>query len=239
MPYSSVPKMFYYPEWGEITGSINNQKDLNESLKQFAPIEHEHPNLYQVQNPLIDEHLEAFDNPHQVDKSQVGLSLVTNDPQIKRNAGDFDLFTEKTQANSQDIVLIEDSEDSFNKKKITIENLRVYTILSHNWLINGEIFVADGDTNYICPVFVSCPTGKNIVIISAIYRLNSGGTVNVSVLNNSQTLLNYANISVTESTNQTFAESDEIADGDMLSLLVNSVNANPKNLTFTIFYIYI
>lgn len=55
--------------------------------------------------------------------SQVGLGNVTNDAQLKREAGDINTFTEKVTLNENDIVIIEDSEDSFNKKKAKLENL--------------------------------------------------------------------------------------------------------------------
>lgn len=46
----------------------------------------------------------------------IGLENVTNDAQLKRNAGDFNSFTSEAIADD-DIVLFEDSSDSFNKKK--------------------------------------------------------------------------------------------------------------------------
>jgi len=55
--------------------------------------------------------------------AQVGLGNVTDDAQLKRAAGDFNTFTEKIDLVENDIVLIEDSEDSFNKKKAKLENL--------------------------------------------------------------------------------------------------------------------
>jgi hypothetical protein len=113
-----------------------------------------------------------------------------------------------------------------------------YVILSHTWTVSGEIFVADGDNNYICPIFVRVPTGKSIIIISAKYRLSSAGTANVSLKCNANPVLNYSNISVDDATNEITADSDEISDSDMLSIVVNSVNAEPKNLSFTIFYVY-
>jgi hypothetical protein len=58
-----------------------------------------------------------------VSKSDVGLSSVTNDAQLKRSASDFTTFTEKTTPVNGDIVLIEDSADSNNKKKLQIGNL--------------------------------------------------------------------------------------------------------------------
>lgn len=62
-------------------------------------------------------------NPHSVTKTQVGLGNVTDDAQLKRDAGDFNTFTEKLTLANDDLILIEDSADSFNKKKLKASNL--------------------------------------------------------------------------------------------------------------------
>ncbi len=122
-----------------------------------------------------------------------------------------------------------------SKQKDLMSN---YIIQSYTWTVNGEVLIADSDTNYICPIFALAPEGKNIIIISAKYRLNSGGTANVSLKCNENPILNYSNIPVDDSVGATTADSDEIKSGDMIALVVNNVNAEPKNLSFTIFYVY-
>lgn len=62
-------------------------------------------------------------NPHSVTKIQVGLGNVTDDAQLKRAANDWAGFTEKTLVADADLVLIEDSADSGNKKKVQMSNL--------------------------------------------------------------------------------------------------------------------
>lgn len=56
-------------------------------------------------------------------KSDVGLGNVTNDAQLIRAAGDINSFTEKLVPVDADVILIEDSADSFNKKRVKLENL--------------------------------------------------------------------------------------------------------------------
>ena len=56
-------------------------------------------------------------------KSDIGLGNVTDDAQLKREAGDINSFTEKLLPVEGDFVLIEDSEDSFEKKKVDLANL--------------------------------------------------------------------------------------------------------------------
>jgi len=58
-----------------------------------------------------------------ITKSDVGLTNVTDDSQLKRSAGDINTFTEKLLPVEDDILLLEDSEDSLNKKKIKISNI--------------------------------------------------------------------------------------------------------------------
>lgn len=91
-------------KWGDITGTLSEQTDLQNELDGKAPASH----------------VDDTNNPHQVTKTQVGLSNVTNDAQLKRSAGDFDSFTQKTTPDDNDILLIEDSADSNNKKKATV-----------------------------------------------------------------------------------------------------------------------
>jgi len=60
---------------------------------------------------------------HTHTSSEIGLGNVTNDAQLKRAAGDFNTFTEITNTEDTDILLIEDYSDSYNKKKVQITNL--------------------------------------------------------------------------------------------------------------------
>jgi hypothetical protein len=71
----------------------------------------------------IDTHIASTANPHAVTKTQVGLGNVTDDAQLKRAAGDFATFAEKVVPANADILLLEDSADSNNKKKVQIGNL--------------------------------------------------------------------------------------------------------------------
>ena len=58
-----------------------------------------------------------------LDKTDIGLTNVTDDAQLKRAAGDINTFTEKATPIETDVVIIEDSEDSFNKKKVLLSNM--------------------------------------------------------------------------------------------------------------------
>src|SRR5690606_16154564 len=76
-----------------------------------------------------------------LDNTDVGLGNVTNDAQLKRSNNDFSTFLEKADPVDDDIVLIEDSEDTFNKKKVRLENLLGGGSGggSFAWEMNGDI----------------------------------------------------------------------------------------------------
>lgn len=71
----------------------------------------------------IDTHIASVANPHSVTKTQVGLGNVTDDAQLKRGADDFDTFAEKAAPAGTDLLLLEDSGDAGNKKKVQVGNL--------------------------------------------------------------------------------------------------------------------
>jgi hypothetical protein len=76
-----------------------------------------------VASDLAD-HVADTDNPHEVTASDISLGNVTNDAQLKREAGDFASFTAKTTPVDADIALIEDSAASNAKKKLTWANIK-------------------------------------------------------------------------------------------------------------------
>jgi hypothetical protein len=65
----------------------------------------------------------ALNTLSSVSIATLGIGSVTNDAQLKRAAADFNSFTGKTIIASGDTILIEDSEDSYNKKKIIVGDL--------------------------------------------------------------------------------------------------------------------
>lgn len=52
-----------------------------------------------------------------------GLDNVTDDAQLKREAGDFNTFTEEVEPQDADIVLIESAGNTYAKRKVQITNL--------------------------------------------------------------------------------------------------------------------
>lgn len=65
----------------------------------------------------------VINSPTGITKTDVGLSAVTNDAQLKRSANDFNSFTEKTSLVDDDVFIIEDSAASGAKKFVKKVNL--------------------------------------------------------------------------------------------------------------------
>lgn len=79
----------------------------------------------------VETHLAAVTgNPHSVTQTDVGLENVTNDAQLTRSANDFMSFSEKTSLAAADKLLLEDSENSGNKKYVQFSNLPSGTALT-------------------------------------------------------------------------------------------------------------
>ena len=97
-------------------------------------------------------------NPHSTTKTQVGLGNVTDDAQLKRAAGDFSSFAAKGTPVSADVLLIEDSADSGNKKSIQISNLPVPTPPTHG----GSHTSIGGD-----PIPAAIPSGASGLMTGA------------------------------------------------------------------------
>ena len=84
-------------------------------------------------------HVSNLANPHAVNATQVGLGNVTNDAQLKRSNGDFNTFPQKSSLHPTDIVLIEDSIDSFNKKKVEVQDLSSEVVQALGWLLGPSL----------------------------------------------------------------------------------------------------
>ena len=72
---------------------------------------------------VIDTHIASTANPHNTNKTDVGLSNITNDAQLKRADGDINSFTEKITPVAGDVIIVESSADAFAKRKVQIGNL--------------------------------------------------------------------------------------------------------------------
>ena len=108
---------------------------------------------------------------------------------------------------------------------------------SHTWTISGAVAVASGDTDYICPFFISVPTGQTAKIVGARYRINSDTSVTVKLTKNGSDISGYTSLSVTTG-NSSVSGEITLADNDMIGLIVTAVSGTPKNLSFSLYVEY-
>jgi hypothetical protein len=149
---------------GTITSNLINGRDIatdgsnldshiSDDSIHYVQTSIDHTNIQNIGSNThaeIDDHISDGDNPHAVTKTQIGLSNVTNDSQLKRSASDFSSFTIKASPVSGDTILIEDSVDSNNKKYITIGGIS-HTILSNigtNSHVDIDSHISDGTLHY-------------------------------------------------------------------------------------------
>ena len=87
-----------------------------------------------------------------LDNSDIGLGNVTNDAQLKRAANDFNSFTQKVTPVDNDIVLIEDSADSYSKKKVLLSDLGIGGGSGVGGINYIDNFSFEDDTDGVQPV---------------------------------------------------------------------------------------
>jgi len=97
---------------------VSNNADVSANTTHSTGNGSDHANV-----ALNDAHRVSTSNPHVVTKTQVSLGNVTDDAQLKRAASDFSTFTAKAIPAAADLLLVEDSADSNNKKKISVGSL--------------------------------------------------------------------------------------------------------------------
>ncbi len=180
MPIKYFPETISLAKWGEITGNIDEQNDLINELNSKAPILH----------------ISDVDNPHNVTKSQIGLANVSNDAQLKRTSNDFNSFDEKINTDYNDIVLIEDSRNDYEKKKVKISAIGGESTGINYWLnVNANVsgsnsFYFDGtkDQSYeiIDNLFI-CESSNGSIIRRGIIKSTNynNGLISVDCISDS------------------------------------------------------
>ena len=100
--------------------------------------------------------------------------------------------------------------------------------------IPDEVKVASGDTDFIPPIAISLRTGQTAKVVKAIHKVNSGTNAKVKLQKNGADLTGFTAIEVKTEKQTTDPADQTIADGDLLSLVVESVSGSPKNMTFAV-----
>lgn len=144
----------YLPSFGKFAQSVIQTSDVSGLDSQLS---------------TLSSHIGNTSNPHNVTKSQIGLENVTNDAQLTRGPSDFLSFPTKTTPSSSDILLIEDSNDGYQKKRILLSQ------------VGGS---SSSGVNFI-PKDVVTVTGKN-------FELPSPLTQNVHLVDDSSLSENFS-----------------------------------------------
>ena len=66
------------PAWGDVSGTLTNQTDLQGALDAKAASGHSHGGTYEPADAAIQSHLASTSNPHGVTKAQVGLGSASD-----------------------------------------------------------------------------------------------------------------------------------------------------------------
>ncbi|EDK72231.1 hypothetical protein TM7_0656 [candidate division TM7 genomosp. GTL1] len=107
---------------------------------------------------------------------------------------------------------------------------------SQTWTIGGFVNVAQGDIDYINPIFVSVTAGQAVKLVSVRHRINSGTSATVKLQNNGADITGFTGISVTTTATTTDPADATLADGDMLQLVVTATSGSPQNMSFSLFF---
>ena len=121
-----------------------------------------------------------------------------------------------------------------NSKTTATGHTHTYRI-PHTWGISGDIGVANGQTGYLLPMFISLASGQSASLVSCRHRLNAGGTVNFTIYRNGTALTGFTNITASTTATTTDPSNISLASNDMISVEVNSITGSPQNLSLTIF----
>src|SRR4030042_2631435 len=151
----------------------------------------------------IDTHIASTSDPHNLTAAQVSLDNVTNYSQLKRGAADFYSFTLKDPPVDADIILVEDSADSWAKKKVQLGNIpggssEAIGLGNHAgaspfevWWIAGNIrnylasVATTVATNYLTAIpFISPVRGRTVDRLGVDVEYAYGGYVRIGIYTN-------------------------------------------------------
>lgn len=109
----------------------------------------------------------------------------------------------------------------------------------HSYLLPGLIYPDVGTSNYIPPFFISNAPGQVTKLVSASYKVQSGGDVYCHILRNGNVISSYSGLLVNSGLASLDATDVYLESGDSISLKVAKITGSPENLSFTIFLDYI
>ncbi len=228
-------------KWGDITGVLANQSDLSNALSDKSDINHSHELDYEAKNPELTNHLLDYENPHNLDKASIGLSNVENLKQLNREPGDFNNFQQKTSLHSEDIVLIEDSEEGYMKKFLKLNELmsgnnilKLHKICDFSYL--NSINLQSGEKIKLASQFPCLPGEASVRIQAILYSLEEGDTLFCDILLNNDII--YEDLQILRGNGDIQLTEKEIKLGDVLSVIIKDNHLPAKILSIGILLEY-
>jgi hypothetical protein len=106
--------------------------------------------------------------------------------------------------------------------------------MTQTWTIGGYVNVAQGDIDYINPIFVGVATGETLQLVGCSYIIGDGTSATVQLARNGSTITGFSSLTVTTTAGNMSAAAVALSNGDMLQLIVTAVSGSPQNLSLSI-----
>ncbi len=237
IPYPQSEEVEIISKWGEITGVLSSQSDLADALDSKADVEHHHDMVYEYKNPNLTLHLTDTNNLHNVTKEQIGLTNVDNLRQLNRLSGDFITFESKPEIEPEDVLLIEDSSDSYSKKYVPAQALmpsekKVRLQRICHFTYDGVINLQSGERLRLPDIFPCLPNDISPKIVSIYYSLKEGNSLYCDLLLNDSML--YEDLHILRGRGEISVTEMPLNSGDTLSLLIKDNELPAHYLTLGI-----
>ena len=131
---------------GQVGNVVLNQDDIGDGTT-YKQTENNYTTAEKTIVANASTHMSDYSNPHVVTKTQLWLGNVTDDAQMKRGAWDISVFPAVTNPIGNDILLIEQSANAYNKAKVTLSNLAqtiwsLFTPIA--WWVDKSVAVSGG-----------------------------------------------------------------------------------------------
>jgi hypothetical protein len=99
-------------------------------------------------------------------------------------------------------------------------------------IVDGEIKVPSGDTDYICPIRIRVLSGMTRTLVGCYFRMNSGTYIYFKLQKNGSDLTTFGSsgiMTVSSSWQVSTPTGISLADGDIIQPIVTAVSGTPKN----------
>ncbi len=241
IPSPQTEEVEIVSKWGDISGVLSNQSDLSNALSDKSDIHHSHELDYEPKNPELTAHLLNNDNPHNLNKDSIGLSNVDNLKQLNREPSDFNAFQQKSTIHSEDIVLIEDSEDGYAKKIVKMNELMpsniiltLHKICDFSYL--NSINLQSGEKIKLGSQFPCLPGEASVRIKAILFSLEEGDTLFCDILLNNDII--YEDLQILRGKGEIQLSKKELNIGDVLSVNIKDNHLPAKLLSIGVLIEY-